>query len=78
MQRKTGNCSISMGEAMITSILSPFNQRKTFCERRPWFDFNNLRLVLSMVVTFNSSMGKESKLKVRKVWGLISTFDTVS
>ena len=66
-----------MGEAIITSILSPFNQKKTFCERRPWFDFNNLRLVLSMVVTFNSSMGKESKLKVRKACGIIFTFGTV-
>ena len=53
--------------------------RKTFCLKEwSWFKINNLGLVLDMVLKFSSSVGKESKLKVRKLCGLILTFGEVA
>ena len=45
-----------------------------FFERCSWFKFNNLRLVLDMALKIYSSAAKGLKLKVRKFWGLITTF----
>ena len=39
-----------------------------------WFKFNNLGLLLTMALKFYSSVRKGLKLKVKKFWGLISTF----
>ena len=46
----------------------------TFFERWSWFKFNNLGLALCMILIFYFSVAKGLKLKVRKFWGLISTF----
>ena len=40
--------------------------------------FNNLGLVLIMDLKFSTSVTKRLKLKVRKFWGLISTFVEVT
>ena len=66
---KIGNSSISMRKAIITSILYGFDQKNQFFEGCSWFKFNNLGLALGMTLEFDTSVTKESKLKVRKFWG---------
>ena len=63
-----------MKEVIIISILSGFDQKKQFFDGFSWFKFNNLELALGMALKLYSSVGKELKLKVRKVWGLMPTF----
>ena len=46
----------------------------TFFEGRSWFKFDNLELALGMPLTFYTSVSKELKLKVRKLWQLSPTF----
>ena len=45
-----------------------------FSEGCSWFKFNNLGLALGMALRFGTSVEKALKLKVRMLWGLISTF----
>ena len=53
--------------------------RKTaFFEGWSWFKFNNLGLALGTNLKFYTSLSKGLKLKVRKFWGLISTFGEVT
>ena len=47
---------------------------RKFFERWSWFKFNNLGLVLGMVLKFYTSVSKRLKLKIIKFWGLIATF----
>ena len=74
MLPKFGNSSISLREVIITSILYGFDQKNRFFERWSWFKFNNLGLALGTNLKFYISVAKWLKLKVRKFWGLISTF----
>ena len=39
---------------------------------------NNLGLALGMAFKFYTNVAKESKLKVRKFWGLVLTFAEVT
>ena len=66
-----------MREVIIT-VLQGFDQRKEFFDGCAWFKFNNLGLALDMVLTFDISVAKGLKLKVRKFWGLIPTFVEVT
>ena len=53
--------------------------RKTaFFEGWSWFRFNNLGLALGRKLKFYTSVAKGLKLKVRKFWGLSSTFVEVT
>ena len=74
MLPKFGNCSISTTEAIITLILSGFDQKKIFFEGWFWFKFNNLELLLGMALKIHNNLAKGLKLKVRKFWGLTLTF----
>ena len=75
MWRKFGNSSISVREVIITSILyKDLTRKNTFFEGWSWFKFNNLGLTLGIILKFYTSVAKWSKLKVRKFWGLVSTF----
>ena len=67
---KFGNCSISMGEVIITSTLLAFDQKTRF--------FNNLELALGTNSKFYTSVSKGLALKVRKFCGLIFTFREVT
>ena len=58
-----------MKKVIITSILLGFDLKKHFFEGRSWFKLNILGLALSMALKFYTSVTKELKLKVRKVWG---------
>ena len=49
-------------------------KEKQFFEGWCWLTFNDLRLVLGLVLNFYSRMAKESKLKAKKFWVLLSTF----
>ena len=53
-------------------------RKTTFYEGWYWFRFNNLGLALIMVLEFYCSMAKRLKLKVRKFWGQIPTFEEVT
>ena len=53
-------------------------RKTTFFERWSWFKFNNLGLALGTNLKFYTSVAKRLKLKVRKFWGLISTFVEVT
>ena len=53
-------------------------RKTTFFEGWSWFKFNNLGLALRATLKFSISMAKGLKLKVRKFWGLISTFVEVT
>ena len=53
-------------------------RRTAFFEGWSWFKFNNLRLTIGMKLKFYTSMAKELKLKVRKLWGLIPTYVEVT
>ena len=52
--------------------------KTAFFEEWSWFKFNNLRMALDMTSKFYTSVAKELKLKVRRFWGLISTFAKVT
>ena len=65
-----------MTEVIKTSILQGFHQ--SFFEGCSWFKFNNLELALGMAFAFYKSVVKRLKLKVRKFWGLYSTFARVT
>ena len=67
--------SISMREVIITSILQGFDQKHTFFERWSLLKFNNLVLILGMVLKFYSSVAKGLKLSLRKA--LSQMFDRV-
>ena len=54
------------------------NRKTTSLEGWSWFKFNNLGLTLGMVLKFYTIVAKELKLKVKKFWGLIPTFEEVS
>ena len=69
-----GNFGTSMREVTITSILKGFDQKNHFFESWPWFKFNNLGLALGMTLKFYTNVTKGLKLKVKKFWGLISSF----
>ena len=57
---------------VISKVLSPF---KSYCKCGPtWPKW----LLECMALTFYSSVVKRVKLKVRKLWGLISTFEEVA
>ena len=72
MWPKFGNSGISMTEIITTSILWGFDQNHHFFERGgSWFKFNDLGLALGTNLKFYTSMAKELKLKVKKLWGLI-------
>ena len=53
-------------------------RKTTFFEGWSWFKFNNLVLALGTNFKFYTSVAKRLKLKVRKFWGLISTFVEVT
>ena len=78
MVSKFANFIISMTEVVITSILWGFDQRKQFFEGYSWFKAKNLGLALGMTLTFYTSHEKVLKLKVRKFYMLISTFEEVA
>ena len=42
-----------------------------------WFNFNNQRLALGLVLDFYTSVAKALKLKVGKFWGIIPMFEEV-
>ena len=43
-----------------------------------WFEFNNLGMALGMSLQFSTRVAKGSKLKFRKILGLIPTFVEVA
>ena len=49
-------------------------RKNNFFEGPSWLKFNNLRLALGVALKFYTSVTKGLKLKIRKFWGLISTF----
>ena len=50
--------------------------RKTiFFEGSSWLKFNNYGLALGTILKFYTSLSKELKLKVKRFWGLILTFE---
>ena len=58
-----------MTEDIITEILYGSDHKNRFFQGWSRFKFNNLRLVLGMVLTFYSCMEKRLKLKVESVEG---------
>ena len=60
-----------MREAIITSILSKFDQKKNFFVGWRWYKLDNLGFALSMALKFYASVAKGLKLKVRRFCGLI-------
>ena len=61
------------------SMTSPTNfYLVTQIEGKSWFKFNNLGLALGTNLKFYTSVAKGLKLKVKKFWGLISTFVEVT
>ena len=63
---------------IIASLYNDQTRKNNFFERCCWFKFNNLGLALSMGFKFCISVAKELRQKVRKFWGLISTFVEVT
>ena len=55
-------------------LYKDLTRKATSFERWSWFKFNNLRLALGTNLNFYTGVAKGLKLKVRKFWGLISTF----
>ena len=78
MWPKFGNSSISMREVITTSILQGFDQKNHFFEGWSWFKFNNLAMVLGMILKFYTSVAKGLKLKARKFCGLTPPFVEVT
>ena len=74
MWPKFGNSSISVREAIMTSILYGFDQKFRSILVWPW----NLYQFGKRVKTINTSVVKGLKLKVRKFSGLILTFVEVT
>ena len=62
-----------MREVILTSILQGFDQKNHFFEGWSSFKFNNFGVALGMTLKFYTSVEKGLKLKIRKIWGLIST-----
>ena len=56
-----------MREVIKTSILLKFDQKNNFFVGWSWFKFNNLGVVLGMVLKFYTSVAKELKLKKRPI-----------
>ena len=48
--------------------------RKDFSEGCSWFNINNLELAVGIALKSYTSVAKDLKLKVRKIWGQILTF----
>ena len=78
MRPKFGSSSIFKRKVIVTSTLQGFDQKNDFFEGWSSFKFNNLGLALGMALKFYTSVAKESKLKVRKFFGLILTFVKVT
>ena len=55
-----------------------FTRKTAFFEGWSWFKFNNLGLAIGTNLTFDTSVEKGFKLKVRKFWGLIRAFVEVT
>ena len=51
-------------------------RKNNLFQRWSWLKFNNLGLALDIALQFDAIVAKVSKLKVRKIFGLISTFLT--
>ena len=66
-----------MRKVLITSVLQGFEQKTSFFEACFWFKFNSLGLALGVVFKFYTSVAKLLKIKVRKILGLIPTFEEV-
>ena len=67
---KSGNCSISLREVTITSILKRFNPKK----RDALGASSIIWVALAMVSRIQTSVAKNWKLTVNKFWRLIFTF----
>ena len=52
-------------------------KKNAFFEGWSWFRFSNLRLALGTNLKFYTVVAKGLKLKVRKFWELIPTFEEV-
>ena len=52
--------------------------KTAFFEGWSWFKFNNMGLALGTNLKFYTNVAKGLKLKVRKFWGLIPTFEEVT
>ena len=63
---KFGNCSISMREIIITSVLYGFDQKKQVFWVMRLVKFNNLGMALGMALKIYKSVAKVLKLKVKK------------
>ena len=55
-----------------------FDQKKHFFEWPSWFNVNHMGLATGLALKSYASVAKELKLKVRKCWGLIPTFEEVT
>ena len=83
--QKFGNCSISMREVFIVSVLQGLDQKNQFfgverggSGRWSQFKFNNLQLPLDMGLILCINVEKGLKLKVRKFQRLVPTFVEVT
>ena len=54
------------------------DQKNQFFDGCSWFKFSNLELALDMALKVYTSVTKELKLKVRKIWELIPMFVEVT
>ena len=63
---------------MDSMTLYGFDQKNQFFEGCSWFKLNNLGLALGMTLEFYTGVEEGLKLKVRKFWGLITTFVEVT
>ena len=55
-----------------------FDQKKHFFEWSSWFNVNHMGLATGLALKSHASVAKELKLKVRKCWELIFTFEKVT
>ena len=78
MWPKFGNCSVLWLKLSQLQFYKDLTWKTAFFEEWSWFKFNNLRMALDMTLKFYASVAKELKLKVRRFWGLISTFAEVT
>ena len=78
MWPKFGNCSVLWLKLSQLQFYKDLTWKTAFFEEWSWFKFNNLRMALDMTSKFYTSVAKELKLKVRRFWGLISTFAKVT
>ena len=63
---------------MDSMTLYGFDQKNQFFEGCSWLKLNNLGLALGMTLEFYTGVEEGLKLKVRKFWGLITTFVEVT